>query len=275
MMFLNERLTGKHPFPFTSSIGIIHDARMRYPEYKWTMPVLLRWLDHFQCYDIRDRIYSLLSVVYFGSSLAVDYNEDAYSLFWRCGEHFQAWADPRYVEILQVAIIPVGGLASYRRLAASKPQEITVHAKWTGLWNVRGHVFRSAVTCDNCEGQIYPLQGLSTGDTGLVLLFCVGYGGNFGHAVIVEDSGPNPFRLRVFPLVPTFIPVCVAPQDLDPGSLLQSHGGGWVETRRMRDFKSLVRESKDYESVKYKLKVPADAILILMTHLMEHYSLST
>lgn len=60
-----------------------------------------------QCTDLRDRVYSLLALV--GpiartGTLLVDYTETAAGLFWRAGEHFQAWHRLDCVELLLQAL---------------------------------------------------------------------------------------------------------------------------------------------------------------------------
>lgn len=44
------------------------------------------------CSLVCDRIYALLALVYGGDTFCVSYEESPGSLFWRAGEHFQAWA---------------------------------------------------------------------------------------------------------------------------------------------------------------------------------------
>jgi hypothetical protein len=289
MQFLNRRLTGKEAFSLSSSIGLYHNARTTYPTFKNPISNLLIWLYNSKCYDIRDHIYGLLSVTEHGSSFTVDYNEDAYSLFWRCGEHFQVWRHPAQVNLLRIALLPVREPTRHRRLAAAMPQEVTVDVNGRNRWDRgEGQVFRPPMKCIQCKWEYCSSQGgeLSTGVTGLVLVFCLGDQGQVGHALIVEDPSPSPFKVRFFPRIPEFVSVSVAAQDLDPGSLLQSLGGGWVETREMEDFESLVQESEDDESlvqdseddesvtsfcgVRYKLKVPAEVILTHVIGMIEH-----
>jgi hypothetical protein len=64
---------------------------------------LIRWLWKSQCTDVRDRVYSLLSLVDQGD-LTVDYSEMAVDLFWRTGEHFQLWMYPLAVSRLYLAL---------------------------------------------------------------------------------------------------------------------------------------------------------------------------
>lgn len=56
-----------------------------------------------RCADERDRIYSLLGLISGGHQFKVDYHESAADLFWRAGEHFDAWQSPELVDILRVA----------------------------------------------------------------------------------------------------------------------------------------------------------------------------
>jgi hypothetical protein len=57
-----------------------------------------------KCTDERDRIYSLLGLINGGHQFRVDYDESAAELFWRVGEHFDAWEAPELVDILRVAL---------------------------------------------------------------------------------------------------------------------------------------------------------------------------
>lgn len=59
-----------------------------------------------QCTDKRDRVYSLLGLVPGGRNFTVDYNESEAELFWRAGEHFEAWNTPELVDILRIALLP-------------------------------------------------------------------------------------------------------------------------------------------------------------------------
>ncbi|KAH7413981.1 heterokaryon incompatibility protein-domain-containing protein [Phaeosphaeria sp. MPI-PUGE-AT-0046c] len=58
-----------------------------------------------KCADKRDRIYSLLGLVCDDLDFPVDYDEDAVDLFWRAGEHFNAWEAPELVDILGIALL--------------------------------------------------------------------------------------------------------------------------------------------------------------------------
>lgn len=55
------------------------------------------------CIDRRDRIYSLLGLVWKGEDFHVDYDESLADLFWRAGEYFDAW-EPELVDILRMAL---------------------------------------------------------------------------------------------------------------------------------------------------------------------------
>jgi hypothetical protein len=57
-----------------------------------------------KCTDERDRIYSLLGLISGDHEFKVDYNEPTADLFWRAGEHFDAWEAPELVDILRVAL---------------------------------------------------------------------------------------------------------------------------------------------------------------------------
>lgn len=58
-----------------------------------------------KCADKRDRVYSLLGLVSGDLQFTVDYDEDAVDLFWRAGEHFNAWEAPELVDILRIALL--------------------------------------------------------------------------------------------------------------------------------------------------------------------------
>ncbi|OAK94310.1 HET-domain-containing protein [Phaeosphaeriaceae sp. SRC1lsM3a] len=58
-----------------------------------------------KCADKRDRVYSLLGLVSSDLRFAVDYDEGAVDLFWRAGEHFNAWEAPELVDILRIALL--------------------------------------------------------------------------------------------------------------------------------------------------------------------------
>lgn len=60
---------------------------------------------HALCTDKRDRIYSLLGLIHAENDFKVDYNESIVDLFWRAGEHFNAWDAPELVDILRVALL--------------------------------------------------------------------------------------------------------------------------------------------------------------------------
>jgi hypothetical protein len=54
-----------------------------------------------QCSIICDRIFALLALVHGGDTFRVTYQEQTSSLFWRVGEHFQAWASWMAMESLK------------------------------------------------------------------------------------------------------------------------------------------------------------------------------
>jgi hypothetical protein len=58
-----------------------------------------------KCTDERDRIYSLLGLISGDHEFKVDYSESTADLFWRAGEHFDAWEAPELVDILRVALL--------------------------------------------------------------------------------------------------------------------------------------------------------------------------
>jgi hypothetical protein len=103
-------------------------SRWKKPQHKKRDSITVDWLryqrdrdrDHFwslihmhksaKCTDVRDRIYSLLGLISGDHSFKVDYSENAVDLFWRAGEHFDAWEAPELVDILRVALFKEGTL---------------------------------------------------------------------------------------------------------------------------------------------------------------------
>lgn len=61
---------------------------------------ILRARNETECYITSDQIYGLLSLVTNGASFRVSYEEGAADLFWRIGNHFQAWPDVYRMEEL-------------------------------------------------------------------------------------------------------------------------------------------------------------------------------
>jgi hypothetical protein len=62
-----------------------------------------------RCTDQRDRIYSLLGLLDRGHDFAVNYDESAADLFWRAGEHFNAWETSELIDTLRVALLQSQG----------------------------------------------------------------------------------------------------------------------------------------------------------------------
>lgn len=58
-----------------------------------------------RCTDPRDRIYSLLGLLQQGHGFEVDYEETVAGLFWRAGEHFNAWDSSELVDTLRIALL--------------------------------------------------------------------------------------------------------------------------------------------------------------------------
>jgi hypothetical protein len=58
---------------------------------------LLTWRNLALCADLRDRIYSVLPVAGVNDIFSADYTEPPIDLFWRVGEHFGAWAQPKLI----------------------------------------------------------------------------------------------------------------------------------------------------------------------------------
>ena len=102
---------------------------------------LLRWCDDTHCFDTRDRVYALLSLVRDSASFPVNYSEDCYSLFWRTVQHFSLSRDD-----------------DLNRLRNAL--ELT----WDGLLNDAG---RKPYLSLNFSGQCYPLSTLHKSITGV------------------------------------------------------------------------------------------------------------
>jgi hypothetical protein len=97
------------------------DDRWRKPQHRNHEPKTVDWIRHqrdrdefwalihmhkgAKCADKRDRIYSLLGLISGNHNFKVDYDESITDLFWRAGEHFDAWEAPELVDILRVALL--------------------------------------------------------------------------------------------------------------------------------------------------------------------------
>ena len=65
---------------------------------------LLTWREYALCTDLRDRIYSVLSLTRVDMGFYASYTESPVDLFWRAGEHFGAWSQPRLITTLMRAL---------------------------------------------------------------------------------------------------------------------------------------------------------------------------
>jgi hypothetical protein len=97
-----------------------HDKWYR-PKHRGHGPTTIDWVRHernrdefwrlmhmhknAKCADRRDRVYSLMGLISGSHGFQVDYRESAADLFWRVGEHFDAWVAPELVDIMRVALL--------------------------------------------------------------------------------------------------------------------------------------------------------------------------
>jgi hypothetical protein len=65
---------------------------------------LLTWRETALCTDLRDRIYSVLSLSRVDRVFRASYTISTVDLFWAAGEHFGAWAQPRLITTLMRAL---------------------------------------------------------------------------------------------------------------------------------------------------------------------------
>jgi hypothetical protein len=105
-----------------SVMGTVDPHFSSFPAYFWTLWFNQRYTDATsaegrhsiwlllnrhkvaQCSDVRDRIYSVLSVVKRGTSFRVSYTDTPVELFWRAANHFGAWSQPDAVRLLREAL---------------------------------------------------------------------------------------------------------------------------------------------------------------------------
>jgi hypothetical protein len=97
------------------------DDRWGKPHPRSSQPTTIDWIRHerdrdefwrliymhrkSKCENKRDRVYSLLGLISGNHGFKVDYDESEADLFWRAGEHFDAWEAPEFVDILRVALL--------------------------------------------------------------------------------------------------------------------------------------------------------------------------
>jgi hypothetical protein len=65
---------------------------------------LLIWRQSALCTDLRDRIYSVLSLTRVDKAFQASYSESTVDLFWRAGDHFGAWSQLRLITTLMRAL---------------------------------------------------------------------------------------------------------------------------------------------------------------------------
>lgn len=117
---------------------------------------LFDWRSDSQCTDPRDRIYGILALARDYPGFEVSYTESATELFWRAGEHFQAWSMPRCVlKLLSALSLDVTMLAQ----DAPHTLSLAVSYACSPRSSIIGSLFKSKQGCSNqgCEyaGQIY------------------------------------------------------------------------------------------------------------------------
>lgn len=98
------------------------------------------WIWQAQCYDARDRMYSILALLALEPTSApfeVDYTEDVCSFFWRAGEYLRVWnGDRRLRKFLQSTGITSSALSRDLKRRA-KPLFLTVNAVYNGMPKIR------------------------------------------------------------------------------------------------------------------------------------------
>lgn len=65
---------------------------------------LLTWRESALSTDLCDRTYSVFSLTNIDGGFQADYTESTVDLFWRAGEHFKAWSQPRFIITLMQAL---------------------------------------------------------------------------------------------------------------------------------------------------------------------------
>jgi hypothetical protein len=113
---------------------------------------LFNWRITSQCTDPRDRIYGILALARDYPGFDVSYTERASDLFWRAGEHFNAWAMPyRILNLVDAVSLNI------RTLAESAPAMISLPV--SHAWSAPNTLLPGSISehiCKNkgCEGSI-------------------------------------------------------------------------------------------------------------------------
>lgn len=94
------------------------------------------WIWRAECYDARDRLYSILALLAPDSKRApfeVDYTEDICSFFWRAGEYLRVWnGDWRLRKFFQSTGVTSAALSKDLRTRTTPPS-LTVNARYAGM----------------------------------------------------------------------------------------------------------------------------------------------
>jgi hypothetical protein len=110
---------------------------------------LFNWRIASQCTDPRDRIYGILALADDYPGFHISYTETVTDLFWRAGEHFNAWSMPdRILNLLGALSLDI------RTIAPLAPQEISLAVTYAAFCReTRMPLFGSKIRCMNngCE----------------------------------------------------------------------------------------------------------------------------
>jgi hypothetical protein len=115
------------------------------PCYQSGLFELLKLRSSSKCFDVRDRIYSLLAIAsrpVGNGRLVVDYDEDAEGLFWRVCEIYRAWSSHKNITILMKALqLSIGELDVW--LMQNAGSEIAISnslaREWIQCWTNDPH----------------------------------------------------------------------------------------------------------------------------------------
>jgi hypothetical protein len=197
---------------------------------------ILSWRAHTECSITSDRIYALLALVQDGHTFDVHYGEELRDLFWRAGEHFQAWVHVEYMAQLKTAL-QLSNTDIARNIGSTESEPIKLRVSCVHIPSVIP--WRSSGTaCDGC-GQLVIRPHRDE------IIFCTNpspaamrHEIQFTHVVIRRKLEPNPtdqFRVTL-----TTEPT-ITGYDVPPGALMYNSKYKWATT-------------KDYTQLRKKLK---------------------
>jgi hypothetical protein len=203
---------------------------------------ILRWRAHTECSISNDRIYALLALVQGGRTFDVRYGEEPTDLFWRAGEHFQAWAHVAYMAQLSTAL-----RLSTTELAADigvetksdliRSRVSRVHIPSIAPWRSTGPA------CPGCE---HPVIRPHVDE----VVFCtkpgtapaaIDYEMPFTHVVVRRRSKMDPTDRYHVSLVNGST---IAGYDVPPGALRYRVNGKWATARDHTHFRKKLKEKR-------------------------------